>query len=247
MTVNPDQLRHELTSDINYYRKRVKTEDLTREEMETLIKQLLFEREVMLEEFDAFRQEQTKLVPKIFFDEKGLNLMLGEMDEMLYNDFISLSDKLQLSPGEILTSLMKDLVLNFNGTSFPIFTTKNLEKLMFESKFEICIKNQSQLSISNDDLIEMDQKINFSHIGTLEFTDVDLETFSSFVGSISHCKIVRVPKSIPKLILWSKCNHCSSFQLFKDGKNKPLLKYAKEASKVVEDWNNNNGKFDSIQ
>lgn len=246
IALNPDQLRNEFTDEIDFYRKRLKNKALSSEEMEILITRLLFEREIILEEFNALRQEYNVLWnPKIFQDEKGLNLMLGEIDEMLYNDFLSLSDKLKLSPGEILTSLMKDLVLNFNGESFPIFKTKNLEKLILESKFEFCISNQDQLSISSVDLIEMGQKINFSHIGILEFTDVDLETFLSYVGTINRCKIVCVPISIPKLILWSKCHHCSTFQFFKD--SKPVLKYAKEANKVVEEWNNTNGKNDSIK
>ncbi|MFX0052640.1 MAG: hypothetical protein ACFE8U_15285 [Candidatus Hermodarchaeota archaeon] len=237
--LNPAQLKNSLLTHIEDYRKRVKNQDITLKETKELIENLLFEREIIIEEFQAYKEAQTRLIPQIYRSENDLNILVSEIDETLYNDFISLSHKIQLSPGEVLSSCMKDLITSFDGTSFPLFSADNLEKLILRRKFDIKISHQENLIISQKDLVEMGVKVNFDHIRTLEFSDVDLDTFITFVGSIDHCNLVSVPKSIPKLILWSKCHNCSHFQFLDPNKDKPILQYAKEANQVVENWKNN--------
>ncbi|MFX0125590.1 MAG: hypothetical protein ACFFAE_18350 [Candidatus Hodarchaeota archaeon] len=94
------------------------------------------------------------------------------------------------------------------------------------------------------DLSKTNTKINFKCIDTLEFVNVDLETFKEFVGSINNCHLVRVPQTIPKLLLFTKCHQCSYFEFFEEEINPKLdkkkLEYAIEANKVVEDWKNGN-------
>jgi hypothetical protein len=237
--LNPAQLKNNILTQIEEYQRRVKNQDITLKETNELIENLLFEREIIVEEFEAYKEAQTRLIPQIYRSENDLNILVREIDETLYNDFLSFSNKLQLSPGEILSSCMKDLIKNFDGTSFPLFSADNLEKLILRRKFDIKISHQENLIISQKDLVEMGVKVNFSHIHTLEFPDVDLDTFITFIGSIDHCNLVSVPKSIPKLILWSKCHNCSGFQFFDPNKEKPILQYAKEANQVVENWKNN--------
>ncbi|MFX0170284.1 MAG: hypothetical protein ACFE9L_00025 [Candidatus Hodarchaeota archaeon] len=237
--LNPAQLKNNILIHIEEYRRSVKNQDITLKETIELIENLLFEREVVIEEFEAYKEAQTRLIPQINRSKNDLNILVREIDETLYNDFMSLSNKIHLSPGEVLSSLMKDLITSFDGTSFPLFSADNLEKLILRRKFDIKISHQENLIISQKDLVEMGVKINFSHIHTLEFPDVDLDTFITFVGSIDHCNRVSVPKSIPKLILWSKCHNCSGFQFLEPNEEKPILQYAKEANQVVENWKNN--------
>jgi len=241
--LNPAQLKNIMLTQIENYRRRVKYQDITLNEAKELIENILFEREIIIEEFEAHKDAQTSLIPQIYRDDNDLNILVREIDETLYNDFISLSNKIQLSPGEVLSSLMNDLITSFDGTSFPLFSADNLEKLILRRKFDIKINHQENLIISQKDLVEMGVKVNFVHIHTLEFSDVDLDTFITFVGSIDYCNLVSVPKSIPRLILWSKCHNCSHFQFLDPSKDKPILRYAKEANQVVENWKNNGSSY----
>ncbi|MFX1545965.1 MAG: hypothetical protein ACFFCU_07125, partial [Promethearchaeota archaeon] len=102
-----------------------------------------------------------------------------------------------------------------------------------------------QLTITEEDLLDLSgtsMMINFNNIDILEFVNVDSQTFKDFVRSINHCRLVRVPETIPRLLLYAKCHQCSYFEFFEKEDNLKLdtkkLEYAKEANKVVEDWRN---------
>ncbi|MFW9904524.1 MAG: hypothetical protein ACFFFH_09350, partial [Candidatus Thorarchaeota archaeon] len=168
---------------------------------------------------------------------------IKEIDELLYNDFYNLSKRLNYNPGELITSLMEDFVLKFDG-AFPDFSAESLKKLV-KKKAEITVSHQEKLSITNVDLLDLSGAsfvVNFTDINTLEFINVDLNTFKEFVNSINHCHIVRVSETIPKLLLYTKCYDCSYFEFLEEEPHPKLdtkkLEYAKEANKVVEDWKN---------
>ena len=241
--INPNQLKIELLKEIEEYRNQVQNKQVTKEKMEVLMEKILFEREILLNEIDVFKEAHNKWIKKYDLNGQSSNLLINENDELLYNDFYNLSKMLNYDPGEVLTSLMEDFVLKFDGV-FPEFSADSLRKLM-KRQPEISVSNQDQLSITNKDLLDLTEtklKINFNNINTLEFVDVDIETFKEFVSSINHCHLVRVPQTIPKLLLYTKCHQCSFFE-FLEGKSpsklaSEKLEYAKEANKVVEDWKN---------
>ncbi|MHA2225868.1 MAG: hypothetical protein ACXAC8_11725 [Candidatus Hodarchaeales archaeon] len=242
--LNTALFRNELSKEIEEFRLRSQNKKTSWEEMADLTENLLQEREIMIQEFEDLRLSFEKYLPDFFRTEKDLNLILNEIDEMDFNDFLNVSNKLQVPPGEILSSLMQDVVANYNiNGHFPNFSANNLEKLVLKRKFKISIDHQESLTIEQHDLVEMGVKINFNHIETLEFgPDIDMETFITFVGMIQNCNLVRVPKTIPKIILWSKCNNCSYFQFYGEKIAKPEIQYAKEANQVVEDWKVNGSK-----
>ncbi|UCG02904.1 MAG: hypothetical protein JSW11_02730 [Candidatus Heimdallarchaeota archaeon] len=239
---NPTQLRTEISKEIEEYWNQVQKKEITKEDMEVLIAKVLFEREILFNEIDILKEAHNKCTRKYDLNEHTLNLLIKEIDEMLYNDFYNLSKKLNYNPGEVLTSLMEDFVLKFDGV-FPEFSADSLRKLM-KRQPEISINHQDQLTITNKDLLDLTEtnlKINFNNIDTLEFVNVDLKTFKDFVSSINHCHLVRVPQTIPKLLLYTKCHQCSYFEFFEDDQlklDKKKIEYAIEANRVVEDWKN---------
>ncbi len=242
-TINPIQLRTLLSKEIEEYRTSFLKKKITYEEMHSLFDQILYEREIMISEFDALKEAVKSGIQKDHFNEQSLNLLIREVDELLYNDFYYLSKKLNYSPGEVLTFLMEDFISRFDGV-FPDFSAESLSKLL-NIKSKISINRQDQLAITNEDLLDLSDsntQIDFNYIDTLEFINVDVNSFSRFVGSISHCNLVRVPQTIPKLLLYAKCRNCSYFEFFEEANypqlNAKKLEYAKEANEVVENWKN---------
>ncbi|MHA2244178.1 MAG: hypothetical protein ACXADY_04360 [Candidatus Hodarchaeales archaeon] len=243
--INPTQLRTELSKEIEEYRTKVQKKEVTYEEMKVLMEKILFEREIIFNEIDILKESKNKWIRKEDLNEQSLNLLIEEIDELLYNDFYNLSKKLDYDPGEVLNSLMEDFILRFKGV-FPNFSADSLKKLL-KRKAELSVSNQEKLSITNEDLLDLSEpstRISFNHIDTLEFVNVDLKTFREFVSSINGCHLVRVPQTIPKLLLYTKCHQCSYFEFFEEKFDPKLdskkLEYAKEANKVVEDWKNGN-------
>jgi hypothetical protein len=243
--INPVKLRTDLSKEIDKYRARAYKKKITFEEMEVLLEKLLNERSILLNEFDAFKERQVKNLPSNLCKEDSLNLLLDEIDEFLYNDFYNLAKRLGYSgPGEILNQLMNDFISRYDG-AFPDFSAKSINKLLLKELTEISVNHQEQLTINQKDLLELSDtcaRINFNHIETLEFSNVDLDTFTKYVGSINHCTIVRIPEDFPKLLLYAKCHNCTYFEFNKT--NQPNLdskkiEYVKEANYIVEDWKNN--------
>jgi len=242
-TINPTQLKTELSKEIETYRNQIQKKEVTIEELVVLVEKILFERELLFSEIGVLKEAHNKWIRKYDFNNKSLNLLIKVIDELLYKDFINLSKKLGYNPEELLAFLMEDFILKFNG-EFPDFSADSLKKLM-KKQAEISVSHQDQLTITNEDLLDLSEtniKVTFNNIDTLEFVNVDLKTFMEFVGSINHCYHVRVPQTIPKLLLYIKCHQCSYLEFFEEKSYPKLdsekLEYAKEANKVVEDWKN---------
>jgi len=242
-TINPTQLKNTLSKEVEEYRLQLKKNILTNDELKVLIEKLLVEREILFSEIEALKEAHKKWIQRNDLNDESLDLLIKEIDEFLYNDFYILSKKLNHNPGELLTSLMEDFVLKFDG-AFPDFSADSLNKLI-KKQAEISVSHQDQLTITSDDLLDLSETglvINFNDIDMLEFIDVDSKTFKEFVNTINHCKLVRVPETIPKLLLFTKCHECSYFDFFEQDPHPKIdnkkLEYAKEANKVVEDWKN---------
>ena len=75
----------------------------------------------------------------------------------------------------------------------------------------VLICNRQEVIVSKTDLMELGMPVSFHRIERLIFKDdVDFESFRKYVGFISHCKYVEVPKSIPRLYTYSsKFRHCT--------------------------------------
>ena len=82
----------------------------TNKKTEEIIEKILFEREILFNEIDTLKQAQNSWIRRHDLNSKH-NLLIDEIDELLYNDFYNLSKKLNYEPGEVLTSLMEDFLL----------------------------------------------------------------------------------------------------------------------------------------
>ncbi|MFW9853675.1 MAG: hypothetical protein ACFFFG_01350 [Candidatus Thorarchaeota archaeon] len=238
---NTLQIQSTLASDIEQYRKRMILDEMRQKDMEVLIEKLLLEREILMTDLADLKDNLSQFATNVTYDIRSLNLLLSSIDEITYNDFFNLSNKLQMAPGKVLSSLMKDFIDSTREGVLKDFSTRNLENLIRQTRPRISISNQEEISVSRQDLIDLKMRIDFKNIKVLNFEfDVDLETFNAFVGSISNCNLVRIPVSIPKLIIWSKSRECSYYQLYdSESKEKKAVAYAMEANEVVEEWRKN--------
>ncbi|MFW9778362.1 MAG: hypothetical protein ACFFE8_05860 [Candidatus Heimdallarchaeota archaeon] len=239
--LNASQIQSALVSDIEQYRKKMILDEMVQKDMEVLIDKLLLEREILMTDLADLKEILPQFDRNATHDFGNLNLLLSSIDEKTYNDFFNLSNKLQMAPGKVLSSLMKDFIDSSREGELQDFSTRNLENLIQQTRPRLAISNQEEISVSRQDLIDLKMRIDFKNIKTMNFeSDVDLETFNAFVGSISNCNLVRIPNSIPILIIWSKSRNCSYYQVYDSGsEEKKAVSYAMEANEVVEEWKKN--------
>lgn len=243
--INPIKLRADLSKEIEDYQNKLRKDDSSFQELESLIEKILNERSFILNEYDLLKENQNKNLAFNFQSDETFNLLLNEIDETLYNDFYSIAQQVGYTgPGDVLNHLMKEFISKYDGV-FPEFSAESLNKLLLKEKTEISISHKDELTINQEDLLELSDmytQAKFSHIDRLEFSDVDIETFKQYVSSIDQCNLVRIPNNFPKLLIYAKCHNCSYFEFYDPDstslENKKL-EYAKEANQVVEHWKNN--------
>ncbi|MHA2305829.1 MAG: hypothetical protein ACXACU_10600 [Candidatus Hodarchaeales archaeon] len=243
--INPTKLRTDLAKEIEDYHYKLQNDKLSFQELESLLEKILNERSLILNEYDLMKEKQNKNLSINIHSDETFNLLLNEIDETLYNDFYNLAQQIGYSgPGEVLNHLMKEFVAKYDDV-FPEFSAKSLNRLLLREKTEISISHKNELTINQDDLLELSDlgaQAKFSHIDRLEFIDVDIETFKQYVGSINFCNLVRIPNNFPNLLIYAKCHNCSYFEFYNPEKtllDKKRLEYAKEANQVVEHWRKN--------
>ena len=243
--INPTKLRTDLSKEIENYQNKLRKDDSSFQEIESLLEKILDERNFILNEYDLLKEKQNKNSTINFQSDETFDLLLNEIDETLYNDFYNLAQQVGYTgPGDVFNHLMKEFISRYDGV-FPEFSTGSLNKLNLKEKTEISISHKDELTISQEDLLELSDmcaQAKFSHIARLEFSDVDIETFKQYVGSINQCNLVRIPNNFPKLLIYAKCHSCSYFEFYNPDNpslDNKKLEYAKEANQVVEHWKNN--------
>ena len=243
--INPERLRIDLDNEINEYHEKVQNGTTSSQEKDLLLGKILNERNFLLDEIEFLKGKLANNFSLKVHDGESFNILLNEIDEFLYNDFYNLAKRLGYSGlGEVLNTLMKDFLSRYDGV-FPDFSAKSLKKLLIKEITEISIDHKEELSVNQEEILELSDsgiRINFNHIERLEFINVDIETFKQYIGSINYCTLIRVPDDFPKLLLYTKCHHCSYFEFYKADASRldnKKIEYAKEANKMVEHWNNN--------
>ncbi|MFW9992691.1 MAG: hypothetical protein ACFFD4_11645 [Candidatus Odinarchaeota archaeon] len=209
--LNLAQLREELSNTIQDYRTITRKEEIANEELIHLIKTLLVDRELLIEEIDEIKEEQSGLLPIMFRKNRDYKLLVNGVEESVINDLNLLAHKLDIPEGELLSFLMKEAMRDFNGT-FPTLSTKVLKPLLEKKRMKITISDYDFLSVSEQDLLETDARISFHNIDNLEFIDVNHKTFMRHIGHITGCGQVRVPRSLSKLLVYAKCTNCGQFE-----------------------------------
>lgn len=129
-----------------------------------------------------------------------------------------LSKKVSLPIHTVLNSLMNfvlatDLIrstdINFDQAEY-----RNLLQNLIHKKFEITLANRDLVEVMSSDLKEIDIKYNFENIEMLIFKNISISEFSDVIGYIKGCKIIFVPSSIPKLLIYAKCKDIESIRIY---------------------------------
>ncbi|MFX1252431.1 MAG: hypothetical protein ACFFCZ_12575 [Promethearchaeota archaeon] len=222
--VNMNQLRSKIDGALKEYVKLPK-EEIPIEALTSIINTLIFERNLLIREIDELKENQEQWLPIIYRKLGEFNLVINDLKDTVFNDFTSFAQKLGLTPGELLSFLMKKVVtklhhskkgrnsVQFKEELFPQLSTEDLEEI-WKSRDKYEIYDLENLSITKEDLIEADSQISFSNIRLLEFIDIDQKLFMTYVDKIKNCGLVRVPKSISKLLLYAKCSYCDQFEFY---------------------------------
>lgn len=110
------------------------------------------------------------------------------VEDEVYSQFSAEARKRGMSIGDLVTLVMRAFLEESAGMS------------------QGRISYLSSLTVSQQDLEELEGSISFSDIGKLEFaSDVKWETFSEKVTAIENVGRLTYPKSFPRLTFLAKC------------------------------------------
>ena len=228
--INLRDVRQQVDNQIKDYEQRLSDASLSSADYRALLSQLIDERKMFLAEYDELNARNSLILPAMLRQHSGFNLLLSDIDENLFNDFQSLSDKVGLPPGEILSHLMREALHSPDASS----SAKDLSSLINHGLPDFTVSGQDSLVVSGDDLVKSNFRMAFKHIDTLEFVNISPDMFQKFVSKITNCQLVRLPSSIPKLLVYSKLRNCDNILFYEAD----VLDYASTAQNVVEQWKN---------
>lgn len=155
----------------------------------------------MIEDFEGTRNEGST-TKKI--------ITIRGIDTDVYNKFSQKIKSLSLNIGEAVTKMMIGVIDNSNiefAESASIALRADIET--------ISVTEQSELIVSNEDLLEIDNRYVFMNINYLKFeSDVDPETFMRKIATIRSCQKVIIPNFLPRLKILSKIKFCPDVELY---------------------------------
>ena len=145
-------------------------------------------------------------------EEKKITTIRG-IDRELYTKITALAKEMGKTVGDMINEAMK-LYLLFTETSAEI--TKSLSRTRkafvegFRERTSLIIRDLDQIQLSKSDLERYKRKISLIKIKRVIFDkDVDEDTFEKYIDLIAYCEEVLVPKSIPRLLVYSRCRQVS--------------------------------------
>ena len=145
-------------------------------------------------------------------------LSLSDIPSSFINNIQLLSKKLHVSVHTIINVLMSEVEINVNleesDKLIVDFNYDILKKKFLKSKIEIFLSNKEYLEVRKKDLDESDILFSFREIEILIFKDITEEDFQNHIGSINNCKIVFIPKNIPKLLIYAKTQNIDSITIY---------------------------------
>ncbi|MFX0114828.1 MAG: hypothetical protein ACFFB3_09800 [Candidatus Hodarchaeota archaeon] len=140
------------------------------------------------------------------------NITIRGIDSEVYGEFSQQMKILGMTIGDAISKMMSDVLKDFDET-FPDLSARSLRGRARLPKASI--SHHDELSIGAQDLIESNARMGFSHIGLIELEpDVTRDIFIRYVGYISHCERVRIPKVLPKLLVLSRVHHCEDIEIY---------------------------------
>jgi len=147
------------------------------------------------------------------------------VDEGLYKQVAMLARELGVNVGTLINQAL-EMFLSHPDVRKPgkllraaVEVPIEFREGLLDAKGQV-ICDIDELVISREDLENADI-VSFRSIGRLEFKeDIDIEIFMEKVRSISFCKEVVIPKSLPKIAVLTKCRHVEKIVTKSSGEGK---------------------------
>ena len=140
------------------------------------------------------------------------NVTIRGINSSVYDDFSRKMRDLELNLGDAVNKMMEDVLTDFND-AFPDLTARATFGKFHMQKASI--SHYDKLTITKKDLEEANTRFSFTHIDYLTIaTDVTRDVFEKYIRSISHCRRVRIPSILPKLLIYSKMFHIDEVEVY---------------------------------
>ncbi|RLF22068.1 MAG: hypothetical protein DRN15_09990 [Thermoprotei archaeon] len=135
------------------------------------------------------------------------------IDEEVYREFTVTARELGKTIGEAMSEAMKLYMImvkglgeSFQGVASALRRAAGELKAGVKEVLPLVIEGLDEIEISRDDLESVKRKIIIRGVARVVIKeDVDSETFSRYFVEISQVDELRAPKTIPKLLLLSRC------------------------------------------
>jgi hypothetical protein len=232
--LNTNQLKSSLTHQIEKLRDNIELNNIPQDEIVELFKLLLQERKFLLIEIENLKTVQQTYESALKNKSYPSVVTLSEIEENLYNDFQNMARKLSQNEGEVLNKLMELFLTHSQNKKFPKLTSSDLIRKIKDTNQSIRIRNHKSLTISDEDLQNLDTKVDFSKIDKL-YLDINPKNFKKYINSINNCQEVHIPSKVSKLLVYARTTQCQEIHLSPPD-SETCLEYAREANQVVEAW-----------
>jgi len=172
-------------------------DDLSNDEMRSLLRDLISERKIMVEEIDELRESRYGWINHANKHIHSMKLLLSNLDDETYNNLKAKASRLGIEEGQLLNELMKQDISHLKKKDTGYITIQHIPELM----------------VTRKDLEDTTHRVKFAHIGKLEFNlDIDKDLFYQKVKNIHHCGRISIPTKISKLLVYAKAGYCREYK-----------------------------------
>lgn len=145
-------------------------------------------------------------------------LLLKDVQQELFNNLQIISQKLMIPENRLITVLMENFILNnskINNESKKLHLDySHLRDEILKDNLTFSISDKDFIEILNEDLEDSSFKYDFYGIDIVIFKKLSIENFSRKIGKVVNCKTVFIPKTIPKLLIYSKLQNIEELHLY---------------------------------
>ena len=135
----------------------------------------------------------------------SFTMVLNGIPDNLYNEFQVISQKIKIPVHKLFNILMNEGMDLSNGE----ILSANVLKKYTTQHARYSINNYHSLTITNEDLMEVDYPVNLSNIHELTFTsDVGEQFFFEKINAINNCHKINFLNPISKLAALTKIQNC---------------------------------------
>jgi len=188
-------------------------DDLSNDEMRSLLRDLISERKIMVEEIDELRESRYGWINHANKHIHSMKLLLSNLDDETYNNLKAKASRLGVEEGQLLNELMKQAIAKPQNRGLPELSSKDISHLKKKDTGYITIQHIPELMVTRKDLEDTTHRVKFAHIGKLEFNlDIDKDLFYQKVKNIHHCGRISIPTKISKLLVYAKAGYCREYK-----------------------------------